>query len=134
MASTITTIHIPRDPNTLSNYNNFLTKHTTANLSIDFEKKRLSGNVILKLESINDAETKDILLDTSHLDIKDINITGASISGWQLLPRLEPYGSALKISIEEEAKKRSSGGSRYTASNDREVYCSAMAQSYSNIK
>ncbi|KAL8906049.1 MAG: hypothetical protein Q9207_002279 [Kuettlingeria erythrocarpa] len=105
MASTSTTIHTPRDPNTLSNYNNFLTKHTTANFSIDFEKKKLSGNVILKLESINDSETKDILLDTSHLDIKDINITGASISGWQLLPRLEPYGSALKISIEEEAKK-----------------------------
>ncbi|KAI4206314.1 MAG: hypothetical protein LQ346_001139 [Caloplaca aetnensis] len=105
MASTTTTIHTPRDPNTLSNYNNFLTKHTTANFSIDFEKKRLSGNVILKLELINDSETKDILLDTSHLDIKDINITGASISGWQLLPRFEPYGSALKISIEEKAKK-----------------------------
>lgn len=105
MASTDTTINTPRDPNTLSNYNNFLTKHTTANFSIDFEKKRLSGNIILKLESISNSETKDILLDTSHLDIKDINIKGGNISKWQLLPRFEPYGSALKISIEQEAEK-----------------------------
>ncbi|KAL8927508.1 MAG: hypothetical protein Q9208_002313 [Pyrenodesmia sp. 3 TL-2023] len=105
MASTDTNIKTPRDPNTLSNYNNFLTKHTNANFSIDFETKRLSGNVILKLESISNSETKDILLDTSHLDIKDINIKGGNISKWQLLPRFEPYGSALKISIEKEAKK-----------------------------
>ena len=103
MAST--TINPPRDPNTLSNYNNFLTKHVTANLNINFEKKRLSGNVILKLLSISDSETKDILLDTSFLDIKDVSLAGEILSKWQLLPRLEPYGSALKISIEKEAEE-----------------------------
>ncbi|KAL8732032.1 MAG: hypothetical protein Q9166_002984 [cf. Caloplaca sp. 2 TL-2023] len=99
------TINPPRDPNTLSNYNNFLTTHTIANFEIDFDNKRLNGNVILKLVSISDSETKDILLDTSHLDIKDVSLKGNTLSMWRLLPRFEPYGSALKISIEKEAEK-----------------------------
>lgn len=99
------TINSPRDPNTLSNYNNFLTTHTVANFEVDFERKNLQGNVILSLLSISDAETKEILLDTSHLDIKEVSIKGAVLSTWQLLPRFEPYGSALKISIEKEADK-----------------------------
>ncbi|KAL8799833.1 MAG: hypothetical protein Q9182_005582 [Xanthomendoza sp. 2 TL-2023] len=100
-----TAINPPRDPNTLSNYNNFLTTHTVANFEIDFERKRLSGNVILKLLSISDSETKEILLDTSHLDIKEVTLKGQTLSNWQSLPRFEPYGSALKISIEKEAEK-----------------------------
>lgn len=99
------TISPLRDPNTLSNYNIFLTKHTTANFEIDFEKKQLSGNVILKLQSVSDSETEDILLDTSHLDIKGVSVKGQAVPKWQLLPRFEPYGSALKISMEKETEK-----------------------------
>ncbi|KAL9031432.1 MAG: hypothetical protein Q9196_000535 [Gyalolechia fulgens] len=102
---TSTAINPPRDPNTLSNYNNFLTRHTTANFEIDFEKKRLSGNVILELISISESETKEILLDTSHLDVQDVALKGETLSSWQLLPRFGPYGSALKISLEKEAAK-----------------------------
>ncbi|KAL8943510.1 MAG: hypothetical protein Q9216_001045 [Gyalolechia sp. 2 TL-2023] len=103
MAST--TINPPRDPNTLSNYNNFLTKHTTANFEIDFEKKILRGNVILKLQSISDSESREILLDTSYLDVEKVTLQGGSLSDWQLLPRFEPYGSVLKISFEKAAEK-----------------------------
>ncbi|KAL8693049.1 MAG: hypothetical protein Q9218_002065 [Villophora microphyllina] len=103
MAST--TINPPRDPNTLSNYNNFLTTHTTANFVINFEKQCLTGNVILNLKSISDAETKDILLDTSYLNIQNVKLKGESIKKWELLPRFEPYGSALKISVEKEPGK-----------------------------
>jgi hypothetical protein len=39
------TIRTPRDPNTLSNYHNFVTRHTQADFDIDFEKKVLSGRV-----------------------------------------------------------------------------------------
>ncbi|KAL9598597.1 MAG: hypothetical protein Q9179_003850 [Wetmoreana sp. 5 TL-2023] len=99
------TVNPPRDPNTLSNYNNFRTTHTTANLEIDFTIRRLGGNVILKLISISDAETKDIFLDTSHLDILNVAVKGDLLSKWQLLARLEPYGSALKISLEKEAER-----------------------------
>lgn len=103
MAST--TINSPRDPNTLSNYNNFITKHTTANFEIVFEKKRLSGNVLLKLLSISDSESNEILLDTSFLDVKSVTLRGEILSSWKLLPRFEPYGSALSIKFEKAAEK-----------------------------
>ncbi|KAL8830294.1 MAG: hypothetical protein Q9170_005800 [Blastenia crenularia] len=103
MASTA--INPPRDPNTLSNYNNFVTKHTIVNFEIDFEKKRLSGNVILQLLSVSDSESKEILLDTNHVNVKNVSLKGEILSSWELLPRFEPYGSALKISFEKEAEK-----------------------------
>lgn len=56
-------IHQPRDPNTLSNYNAWRTKHTTANFEIDFAAKKLKGNVELTLERLGQGEEK-IVLDT----------------------------------------------------------------------
>jgi leukotriene-A4 hydrolase len=53
-----------RDPNTLSNYNSWTSSHITAQLEIDFNSKRLVGNVILKLKSLTDKESKEIKLDT----------------------------------------------------------------------
>jgi Peptidase M1 N-terminal domain len=93
------TIHAPRDPNTLSNYNNWRTNHTTTNFEILFEEQRLTGNVVLTLKSITNAETKEIILDTSYLDISEIKVNGEPAS-YELLPRMEPYGSALKILLE----------------------------------
>jgi leukotriene-A4 hydrolase len=59
-------IHQPRDPSTLSNYSAWRTKHITANLEIDFAKKRLWGNVVLKLKRLSDAGTEDrkVVLDS----------------------------------------------------------------------
>jgi len=60
-------IHQPRDPSTLSNYNVWRTKHITANLEIDFTKKRLWGNVVLKLKRLGDAgstESGKVVLDS----------------------------------------------------------------------
>lgn len=56
-------IHQPRDPNTLSNYNAWRTKHTTADFRIDFDTKRLKGVVHLTLERLAKNEKK-IVLDT----------------------------------------------------------------------
>ena len=98
------TIHTPRDPNTLSNYNSFITTHTTANFAINFEQKKLKGNVVLSLKSLTFHEAREILLDTSHLDVQDVKIDGQAAK-WNLLPRFEPYGSALKIELEEGLKK-----------------------------
>lgn len=55
-------IHQPRDPNTLSNYNAWRTKHTTANFKIHFKAKRLKGNVELILQKL--ADERKIILDT----------------------------------------------------------------------
>lgn len=89
-----------RDPNTLSNYNNFLTTNTIVNLTVNFNEKSISGNVVLALQSVTDAASKEILLDTSHLKVKGVVLDGKKTT-WELLPRFEPYGSALKISLEE---------------------------------
>lgn len=55
-------IHQPRDPNTLSNYNAWRTKHTAADFEIDFEAKKLKGSVELTLQKL--ANEKKIILDT----------------------------------------------------------------------
>jgi leukotriene-A4 hydrolase len=60
-------IRAPRDPNTLSNYHNFITKHTTVDFEIDFEHKILSGAVGLDLESLTDEDVKEIVLDSRYV-------------------------------------------------------------------
>ena len=94
-----TIINPPRDPNTLSNYNNFVTTQTKVDLHIDFDAKSIGGRVALRLNSITDANAKEILLDSSFLDIQDVRFEGKPAK-WQVLPRFEPYGSALKITLE----------------------------------
>jgi len=42
----------PRDPNTVSNYNHWKTKHTVVDLAIDFKKQRLHGTVSLLPETL----------------------------------------------------------------------------------
>ena len=96
-----TTIKMPRDPNTLSNYQNFVTTHTVANFEIDFQNQRLAGNVVLHLKPVLESKSREIFLDTSHLDIKDVKL-GHSSPKWSLLPRSEPYGSALKIDLTDD--------------------------------
>ncbi|KAF2762984.1 putative leukotriene A-4 hydrolase like protein [Pseudovirgaria hyperparasitica] len=94
------TINAPRDPNTLSNYNAWLTRHTKANFEIDFVKKILRGNVVLSLESLTERESKEIVLDTSYLDIQDVQVAGIQVA-WDTKKWTEPYGSPLTISLNE---------------------------------
>lgn len=90
-----------RDPNTFANYNEFTTKHTVANFSINFEKEKLVGNVVLTLKPLTNSKSKEVILDTSYLDIKQIRIFGREAE-WDLLDRSEPFGSALKIKLETD--------------------------------
>ena len=93
-------VNSSRDPNTLSNYNNFLTTHTTVNFNVDFEKKNICGSIALTLKSITYAAANEILLDTSFLNVKDVILDGKPPK-WELLSRFEPYGSALRITLDE---------------------------------
>ncbi|KAJ9651919.1 Leucyl aminopeptidase yscIV [Neophaeococcomyces mojaviensis] len=95
-----TIINTPRDPNTLSNYNNWRTTHTTVHAEILFDQQILQGKVTHKLKSITDAATKEILLDTSHVQVKDV-VIGGKKHKFEITPRLEPYGNALKIELEK---------------------------------
>src|SRR3954471_19800314 len=71
-----TTIDSPRDPNTLSNYNNWRTTHTTASFHILFDEQRLQGNVSLDLKSLTEAESTEIILDSSYLNISEVKVNG----------------------------------------------------------
>ncbi|KAL2071810.1 hypothetical protein VTL71DRAFT_13045 [Oculimacula yallundae] len=96
MASKIT---MPRDPTTVSNYNNWKTKHTIADFAIDFKKQRLTGTVTLSLESITEKESEEIILDSSYLDITEVSLNGSTTKDWKLAERSEPYGSPLSINV-----------------------------------
>ncbi|KAL1640706.1 Leucyl aminopeptidase yscIV [Diplodia intermedia] len=125
-AAAAVAVNAPRDPNTLSNYHNFLTTHTTANFELDFAKKRLLGNVVLLLKSLTDKEAEEVVLDTrfvshisycslvlafltsmaihSFLDITDVKVDGKSAK-WDLAARVEPYGSPLFIKLGKGVEK-----------------------------
>lgn len=105
MANTV--INHPRDSNTLSNYNNWLTKHTTADLAIDFKNQVLHGTVSLQLESLTEKESKEIILDTSFLNIKEISVNAEKTKDWEVKDRFEPYGSPLSIKLASGAPKGS---------------------------
>ncbi|KAI9652214.1 MAG: hypothetical protein M1831_007123 [Alyxoria varia] len=107
-------INTPRDPNTVSNYNNFVTTHTAVDFEVDFDKRRLRGDVVLTFRSITEAESDEIVLDTSfpngadgmasYLDIKDITISGSAVE-WHVGSRFEPFGSPLSIKLKRGVKK-----------------------------
>jgi len=89
---------MPRDPTTLSNYHNFVTRHIEADFEIDFEKKALTGGVKLVLESLTEGESKEVVLDASFLDITEVTIDGQK-ADWKVGDRIEPYGSPLTITL-----------------------------------
>lgn len=97
MTSTI--INHPRDPNTLSNYHNFRTTHTDISFDILFTDQKVRGTVTHTLTSTTAAEAKEIILDTSHVNISNVKLNSRS-SKYDLLKRMEPYGSALRIKLD----------------------------------
>ncbi|KAM7193815.1 Peptidase family M1 domain containing protein [Rhypophila sp. PSN 637] len=93
-----------RDPNTLSNYDAWRTKHTTANFKIDFTNKCLRGSVILELESQTDKISKEIILDSSHLSVDSIKLNSAP-SQWDIKAWTEFNGSPVHIAVPDGAAK-----------------------------
>ncbi|KAG9998660.1 hypothetical protein KCU78_g16319, partial [Aureobasidium melanogenum] len=70
-------IHQPRDPNTLSNYNVWRTKHVTADLELEFNKNRCVGTIKLELERLEKGQgSGKVVLDTSFLDIQEVKLAG----------------------------------------------------------
>lgn len=63
-ASVDTSIHQPRDPNTLSNYNVWRSKHVTADLELDFEGSRVVGSVRLEMQRVQGEGKGEVVLDT----------------------------------------------------------------------
>lgn len=86
-----------RDPNTLSNYESWVSTHVVANFAILFDEKKLVGNVVHTLKSKTDSESTEVILDTNNVEVGTVQIDGKPSSTWELLPPQEPYGAALKI-------------------------------------
>jgi leukotriene-A4 hydrolase len=107
MASHPSQTRVPRDPNTLSNYNEWRTKHTVADFIVDFDHQKLDGYVQLQLESLTDAASKKIVLDSSfvHVEAVAVDEQPLSSSEWTLAPRSEPFGSPLTINLSQGRKK-----------------------------
>ncbi|KAK2624937.1 hypothetical protein QTJ16_005306 [Diplocarpon rosae] len=97
----------PRDPTTVSNYNYWKTKHTIADFAIDFKKQRLTGTVTLRLESVTDKASEDIVLDTSFLEISDVSLNGTRTKDWKVAERSEPYGSPFSVKVPGGASRGS---------------------------
>lgn len=93
-----------RDPNTLSNYGEWLTRRTTANFRIDFDRKCLAGSVLLELESQTEKESNVIVLDSSFLHISSVSLNAAPVQ-WELKPRVEPFGAPLHVTVPDGASK-----------------------------
>lgn len=60
---------------------------------------------MLQLKSTSHAESNEIVLDSNHVDIKDVKVGGVSTKKWTLLSPLEPYGTALKIQLDKAYEK-----------------------------
>ncbi|KAK4104665.1 leukotriene A-4 hydrol [Parathielavia hyrcaniae] len=93
-----------RDPNTLSNYDAWRTKHTTANFKVDFAAKSLRGSVVLELESQTDKASNEIILDSSYVDVACIKLNSTP-SKWEIKDRTGPNGSPVHISVPSGASK-----------------------------
>ncbi|OAL03456.1 leukotriene A-4 hydrolase [Phaeosphaeriaceae sp. SRC1lsM3a] len=96
-------VRTPRDPNTLSNYHNYVTRHTSVDFEIDFEKKRLVGSVVLKLESLVD-EKVDVVLDSSFLDVSEAKVDGQKAE-FKIGDRVDAYGSPLTVTLPKAIPK-----------------------------
>ncbi|KAI1812471.1 leukotriene A-4 hydrolase [Poronia punctata] len=92
------TIMAPRDPSTLANYGEWLTKHTTVNFNVNFEKQRLEGSVLLELESLTDGKSQEVILDTNHLSVLSVKGNSTDLQ-WTLKDRVAPLGSPLHVSL-----------------------------------
>src|ERR1041385_1241166 len=65
-----------KDPHSFSNPDEAVVKHLTLNLSVDFEKKILTGTAILDVELKNNAS--QIILDTRDLNIDKVTLADGS--------------------------------------------------------
>ncbi len=93
-----------RDPNTLSNYDQWRTKHTTANFKVDFGAKCLRGSVVLELESQTDRASTEIVLDSSFVDVSSIKVNSTP-SEWEVKDRTGPSGSPVHVQVPDGAAK-----------------------------
>ncbi|GKT97688.1 leukotriene A4 hydrolase [Colletotrichum tofieldiae] len=92
------------DIHTNANFGDVVTKHTDLELTIDFNKKIVSGTTTITAESQLEAGVSEIILDTSFLKIKSATISGYE-ARWTLGVRSEPNGTPLLVQLDKPYRK-----------------------------
>lgn len=87
------------DPNSASNYHQFITRHMNLDWTIDFEQNILSGSVLLTMERLTEAENV-LILDASALDIHAVQDVASKDSlAFEYKPKGAELGGTLKIQL-----------------------------------
>jgi leukotriene-A4 hydrolase len=86
-----------KDPHSFSNPDEAVVKHLTLNLSVDFEKKILSGTALLDVELKNNAS--QIILDTRDLNIEKVTLADGSEAKFTLGNEVKYMGRPLTIDL-----------------------------------
>ncbi|KAK4685307.1 leukotriene-A4 hydrolase, partial [Tremellales sp. Uapishka_1] len=117
-------VHRERDLATLSNYHQVLTRHIDLTWQIDWDKKLIGGIATLKMEALEDI--KEVILDTSHLDIKKIEARNRALHYLVRHEegRNEVIGQELVITLDKTVEKGETIGIAITYSTTEK--CSAV--------
>ena len=93
---------VATDPHSYANTTAFATRHFELDLDVDFDRRVLSGHVVLRLNR-RDAQAATLVLDTRDLDIRAVSVGTAdgalTPTAFSLDARDPVLGSALRISL-----------------------------------
>ncbi|KAG7820825.1 hypothetical protein KL928_000909 [Ogataea angusta] len=97
--------HVPKsspqqDPSTLSSYLKFKVEKSILDLRVKFEDKILDGSVTYIIKSL--VSTKELVLDTAHLKIKNVRINDI-VQSFELRPSDGPLGVPLHVGYDFKA-------------------------------
>jgi leukotriene-A4 hydrolase len=93
-----------KDPHSFSNPDEAVVKHLMLNLTVDFEKKILSGTAMLDVEMKNNA--RQIILDTRDLNIEKVILRDGSEAKFSLGSEVKYMGRSLTIEIPSAEKMK----------------------------
>lgn len=87
------------DPNSVANYNSFMTRHIEIDWKVDFAVSRLNGSVLLHVERVQTA-SRAIFLDATHLKIARVaNFIDGRPLPFEYSPRGGKFGGLLEIGL-----------------------------------
>jgi leukotriene-A4 hydrolase len=66
------------DPSSLANLSEVITKHIHLDWNISFDEKKISGHILLDMLTLV-PNVKQVVLDTSYLDLKSVEVNGKSV-------------------------------------------------------
>ena len=90
------------DPSSQANYEDYCMHHASFQLEVDFESCRLKTSAELHFRATNPS-VKHLILDTSNVEVFELNVKGPGQSSrpvvFDLLPSKSYLGSALKVDL-----------------------------------